>query len=140
MAVRTMKKGEEATLTVKPLCKFFTQHFGKCLYNTFLYAMKVFTVDILTLFFYCVIDGFGETGEPAHGDKSAVPANAILEIKLELISWRTVFEVTEDKMVVKKIMKEGEGYKRPKDGADVKGKLPLIMALFFCVYCNVFSR
>jgi hypothetical protein len=91
-------------------------------------------------FFYCVIDGFGETGEPAHGDKSAVPANAILEIKLELISWRTVFEVTEDKMVVKKIMKEGEGYKRPKDGADVKGKLPLIMALFFCVYCNVFSR
>lgn len=87
MAVRTMKKGEEVSLTVKPLY------------------------------------GFGETGKPADGDKSAVPTNAILEIKFELISWKTVIEVTEDKMVLKKIMKEGEGYKRPKDGADVKWKL-----------------
>lgn len=96
MAVRTMKKGEEVKLTVKPLY------------------------------------GFGETGKPADGDKVAVPPNATLEIKLELVSWKTVFEVIEDKMVIKKITKEGQGYKRPKDGADVKLKLvSLKMALCF---------
>jgi hypothetical protein len=27
--------------------------------------------------FFCVIDGFGEKGKPAHGDEGAVPPNAI---------------------------------------------------------------
>ncbi len=65
-------------------------------------------------------DGFGEKGKPASADEGAVPPNATLQITLELISWKTVSEVTDDKKVIKKILKEGEGYERPNDGAVVK--------------------
>ncbi|KAJ9176634.1 hypothetical protein P3X46_011921 [Hevea brasiliensis] len=67
--------------------------------------------------------GFGEKGKPASADEGAVPPNATLQITLELISWKTVSEVTDDKKVIKKILKEGEGYERPNDGAVVKLKL-----------------
>ncbi|PKI67368.1 hypothetical protein CRG98_012238 [Punica granatum] len=63
--------------------------------------------------------GFGEKGEPKHG----VPPNAVLNITLELVSWKTVSEVTDDKKVIKKILKEGEGYERPNEGAIVRVKL-----------------
>ncbi|KAM1596405.1 hypothetical protein PS2_031443 [Malus domestica] len=72
--------------------------------------------------------GFGEAGRPAIGDEGGVPPNATLEIALELVSWKTVSDVTKDKKVLKKTLKEGEGYERPNDGAVVKvklvGKLP----------------
>ncbi|TQD98004.1 hypothetical protein C1H46_016368 [Malus baccata] len=72
--------------------------------------------------------GFGEAGRPAIGDEGAVPPDATLEIALELVSWKTVSDVTKDKKVLKKTLKEGEGYERPNDGAVVKvklvGKLP----------------
>ncbi|KAK7256118.1 hypothetical protein RIF29_29552 [Crotalaria pallida] len=67
--------------------------------------------------------GFGEKGKPAQGDEGAVPPNATLQITLELVSWKTVSEVTDDKKVIKKILKEGEGYERPNEGAVVKLKL-----------------
>ncbi|XP_061360403.1 peptidyl-prolyl cis-trans isomerase FKBP62-like [Gastrolobium bilobum] len=67
--------------------------------------------------------GFGEKGKPAHGDEGVVPPNATLQITLELVSWKTVSEVTDDKKVIKKILKEGEGYERPNEGAIVKLKL-----------------
>ncbi|KAH6765817.1 rotamase FKBP 1 [Perilla frutescens var. hirtella] len=67
--------------------------------------------------------GFGEKGKPASGDEGAVPPNATLDIDLELVSWKMVSNVTDDKKVVKKIMKEGEGYERPNEGAIVKLKL-----------------
>ncbi|KAL2486314.1 Peptidyl-prolyl cis-trans isomerase FKBP62 [Abeliophyllum distichum] len=67
--------------------------------------------------------GFGEKGRPATGDVRAVPPNATLNITLELVSWKTVSNVTDDKKVVKKILKEGEGYERPNEGAVVKLKL-----------------
>ncbi|KAK7339107.1 hypothetical protein VNO77_19751 [Canavalia gladiata] len=67
--------------------------------------------------------GFGEKGKAAHGDEGAVPPNATLQITLELVSWKTVSEVTDDKKVIKKILKEGEGYERPNEGAIVKLKL-----------------
>ncbi|GAB4844045.1 70 kDa peptidyl-prolyl isomerase [Ancistrocladus abbreviatus] len=86
-AVKTMKKGEKAQLTVKPQ-----------------YA-------------------FGESGKPASGSEAAVPPNTTLQITLELLSWKTVSEVTDDKKVLKKILKEGEGYERPNDGAMVQVKL-----------------
>ncbi|KAL2319318.1 hypothetical protein Fmac_028287 [Flemingia macrophylla] len=66
---------------------------------------------------------FGEKGKPAHGDEGAVPPNATLQITLELVSWKTVSEVTDDKKVMKKILKEGEGYERPNEGAIVKLKV-----------------
>ncbi|GAB4841469.1 Peptidyl-prolyl cis-trans isomerase fkbp62 [Ancistrocladus abbreviatus] len=67
--------------------------------------------------------GFGEKGKPASGDEGAVPPNATLQISLELVSWKTVSEVTDDKKVIKKILKEGEGYDHPNDGSVVKVKL-----------------
>ena len=59
--------------------------------------------------------GFGEKGE------GAIPPNATLSIDLQLVSWKTVTEITNDKKVLKKILKEGEGYEKPNDGAVVKG-------------------
>lgn len=67
--------------------------------------------------------GFGEKGKPASGDGGAVPPNAMLSINLELVSWKTVSNVTDDKKVIKKILKEGEGYEKPNEGAVVKVKL-----------------
>lgn len=71
---------------------------------------------------FCV-DGFGEKGKPASGNEAAVPPSATLQITLELLSWKTVSEITDDKKVIKKILKEGEGYERPNEGAVVKCKL-----------------
>ncbi|KAM5569720.1 hypothetical protein ABKV19_016967 [Rosa sericea] len=67
--------------------------------------------------------GFGEAGRPAAGEEGAVPPNATLGITLELVSWKTVSDVTKDKKVLKKALKEGEGYERPNDGAVVQVKL-----------------
>lgn len=67
--------------------------------------------------------GFGENGRTAAGDEGAVPPNANLEIMLELLSWKTVSDVMKDKKVMKKILKEGEGYERPDDGTVVQVKL-----------------
>ncbi|KAL4306925.1 hypothetical protein AHAS_Ahas16G0227000 [Arachis hypogaea] len=66
-------------------------------------------------------DGFGEKGKPTDGDEGAVPQNATLQITLELVSWKTVSEVTDDKKVVKKILSEGQGYERLNEEAVVKG-------------------
>ncbi|KAH9603664.1 hypothetical protein KSS87_009240 [Heliosperma pusillum] len=67
--------------------------------------------------------GFGPQGKPASADGAAVPPSATLLITLELVSWKIVSNVTDDKKVVKKILKEGEGYDRPNEGAVVKLKL-----------------
>lgn len=83
-------------------------------------------------------DAFGESGRPASGDVVAVPPNASLQIELELVSWKTVSDITKDRKVLKKTLKEGEGYERPNDGAVVQGKNGkrikcLLKALdFFC--------
>ncbi|KAL8106571.1 peptidyl-prolyl cis-trans isomerase FKBP62-like [Apium graveolens] len=67
--------------------------------------------------------GFGEKGKPAFGDAAAVPPNASLQITLELLSWKTVSYVGDDKKIIKKILTEGEGYEKPNEGAVVKVKL-----------------
>ncbi|OIV92043.1 hypothetical protein TanjilG_15034 [Lupinus angustifolius] len=67
--------------------------------------------------------GFGKKGKPSQDDEGVVPPNATLEITLELVSWKTVLKVTDDKKVLKKIVKEREGYECHNDGAIVKLKL-----------------
>jgi len=74
-------------------------------------------------FILLVKDGFGEQGKAASGDQGGVHPNAILQITLELVSWKIVSNVTDDKKVVKKILKEGKVYERPNDGAVVKCEL-----------------
>lgn len=66
--------------------------------------------------------GFGEKGRTVIGEVN-VPPNATLQINLELVSWKTVSNVTNDQKVVKKIVKEGEGYDCPKDCSTVQVKL-----------------
>ena len=107
-----MKKGEKVLLSVKPQCK--------------LYIYKQITSGYFYSFLFisclCFVDGFGEQGKPTSGNEGAVPPNATLQITLELVSWKTVANVTDDKKVVKKILNEGEGYDRPNEGAVVKCK------------------
>ncbi|CAL9098374.1 unnamed protein product [Musa textilis] len=66
---------------------------------------------------------FGEKGRPASGDEGALPPNANLYVELELVSWKTVTQIGEDKKIIKKILKEGEGYDCPNEGAVVTVKL-----------------
>ncbi|MFS7988985.1 putative peptidylprolyl isomerase [Helianthus anomalus] len=65
----------------------------------------------------------GEKGKLASRDEAAIPTNATLQIALEILSWKVVSNVTDDMKVVKKILKEGEGYGRPNEGAVVQVKL-----------------
>lgn len=83
--------------------------------------------------FLCFADAFGENGKPSSGDDGVVPPNASLQIDLELVSWKTVSDITKDRKVLKKTLKEGEGYERPNDGAVVQGTVLLTKAfLSFC--------
>ncbi|XP_028759704.1 70 kDa peptidyl-prolyl isomerase isoform X2 [Neltuma alba] len=66
---------------------------------------------------------FGENGRPASGDEGAVPPNSSVQINLELLSWKTVTDITKDKKVLKKTLKEGEKYERPNDGSVVRVRL-----------------
>lgn len=68
----------------------------------------------------CNADGFGEQGREGKESEGAVPQNAGLVIDLEVMSWKVVEEVTDDKRVMKKIMNPGEAYEKPNDGARVK--------------------
>eukprot|EP00897_Mesotaenium_endlicherianum_P005560 jgi/Mesen1/5031/ME000025S04430 len=72
--------------------------------------------------------GFGEAGRPGVEGQPGVPANETLSIDLELVSWKTVEDVTSDGKVLKKTLTPGTGYEKPNDGAVVKvrytGKLP----------------
>lgn len=76
---------------------------------------------------FCCTDAFGEKGRPASGDEGAVPPNSTILVELELVSWKTVTEIGDDKKIIKKILKEGEGYDKPKEGAVVTGSDPEAM-------------
>lgn len=66
--------------------------------------------------------GFGEQGSEAKSGFPAVPGNVVLLIELELVTWKAVETVTDDKKVVKKVLKAGEGYEKPNDGTRAKIK------------------
>jgi hypothetical protein len=69
-------------------------------------------------------------------DDGVVPPNASLQMDLELVSWKTVSDITKDMKVLKKILKEWDGYERPNDGAMVQGTVLLIKA--FKGFCTLF--
>lgn len=62
--------------------------------------------------------------------------NLNLNIHLELISWKTVVDVTGDKKVLKKLIKVGEGYDRPNEGSLVKGNFHKL-TLFVKYMCKM---
>lgn len=77
--------------------------------------------------------GFGEQGVEAKDGHSAVPGGAVLMIEMELLSWKSVETITDDKKVVKKVLKAGEGYQKPNDGtrAQVKYTAKLVDGTVF---------
>lgn len=90
-----------------------------------------------------LIDAFGEDGRSAVSSECSVPPNATLHITLELVSWKSVSDVSKDKKVIKKILKEGEGYERPDDGTVVQSKMAwnsTFIVVYNCVngFLNVF--
>jgi FK506-binding protein 4/5 len=119
-AVKTMKKAEKVLLTVKPQCEFLFQSLIIILQVLCLILMNY---DIYLNFLTSNADGFGEKGRPAAGEEGDVPPNATLVIDLELVSWKTVTEIGDDKKILKKVLKEGEGYERPNEGAVVEGTI-----------------
>nr|POE57277.1 peptidyl-prolyl cis-trans isomerase fkbp65 [Quercus suber] len=58
--------------------------------------------------------------ENGAADTDDVPPDSNLTIKLELVSWKSVVDVTGDKKVLKRITKVGEGFDRPNEGSVVK--------------------
>jgi len=63
---------------------------------------------------------FGEQGKDAEEGFSAIPPNTTITMNLELVSFKAVKEVTEDKKIIKKILKEADGYEKPSDGTVVQ--------------------
>ena len=63
--------------------------------------------------------GFEHKGHEAIGNVVAVPPNATLMVSLELVSWKVIDEITDDKKVLKKIQKQGDGYEKPNNGVIV---------------------
>ncbi|BAT85078.1 hypothetical protein LR48_Vigan10g025700 [Vigna angularis] len=53
-------------------------------------------------------------------DGVSPPDSNLTSIKLELVSWKVVTDVTGDKKILKKIKKVGEGFDRPNEGSQVK--------------------
>lgn len=62
---------------------------------------------------------FGESGNNSKNEFPLIPPNAVLNIDLELVSFKPVINVTDDSKVMKKILKEGEGTLTANDGAAV---------------------
>ena len=68
---------------------------------------------------YRCSDAFGEQGKNAEEGFAAIPPNATITMSLELVSFKAVKDVTEDKKIIKKILKEADGYEKPSDGTIV---------------------
>ncbi|XP_058725106.1 70 kDa peptidyl-prolyl isomerase-like isoform X2 [Vicia villosa] len=62
---------------------------------------------------------FGETGREAGSGFHSIPPDSVLHVNIELVSFKPVINVTGDSMVIKKILKEGEGAFTANEGANV---------------------
>ncbi|KAK7291048.1 hypothetical protein RIF29_05909 [Crotalaria pallida] len=62
---------------------------------------------------------FEEKGREASSGLHTIPPNSVLHVNIELVSFKPVINVTGDSMVLKKILKEGEGAFTANEGAQV---------------------
>ena len=60
--------------------------------------------------------GYGDTGSGAK-----IPGGAALEFDVELFDWNSMEDITNgEKLVMKQLLTEGEGYKKPSDCTKVE--------------------
>ena len=71
-------------------------------------------------------DAFGEQSNNAEEWFVVIPPNATITMSSELVSFKVVKEVTKDKKIIKKILKEADGYEKPSDGTIIQ-----IMCIFY---------
>ena len=65
-------------------------------------------------------DAFREQSNNVEEGFGMIPPNATITMSLELVSFKVVKEVTKDKKIIKKIVKEADGYEKPSDGTIVQ--------------------
>jgi len=75
-----------------------------------------------TLISFSIADAFGDKKFGNSDQLHNVPPNSILDVDLELVSFKPVIDVTGDGKVLKKILKEGEGAFTANEGAAVTSK------------------
>ncbi|KAH9675196.1 peptidylprolyl isomerase [Citrus sinensis] len=94
-AVKTMRRGEKAELAVK--------------FSLFADIMNQSRVHFI------FVDGIENDGYEATNIEGGVSSFSNLTIQLELLSWKSVVDVTGDQKVLKKIKKAGQGFDRPNE-------------------------
>ena len=87
---------------------------------------------VIWLLLNIVVDAFGDDKKDSNTSFRSFPQSSVLRIDLELVSFKPVVDVTGDSKVLKKILKEGEGFVTADEGASVTGKW--IVHVAFALY------
>lgn len=70
---------------------------------------------------------YGKGGQPP-----AIPPDTKLTFDIELLSWCSVKDVTRDGGVMKKVVREGKSWERPKEADEVKGEV--LISYKYCTF------
>ena len=93
--------------------------------------MVQYLKQLVGILFHMVrADAFGEKGREAGSGLHSIPPYSVLHVNIELVSFKPVINVSGDSMVLKKILKEGEGAFTANEGADVTGKKITCISFF----------